>query len=86
MDVLFAAIMGVLCGLVGLLGAGGIGWVVLEFCGVGRRNYRALKLAALIFGLPAGLLGFWIGYGIGATMVPQETLSPGSSSPSRTVS
>lgn len=73
---LLGAILGVLCGLAGLLGLGGIGWVVLEFFGVSTRNQRAMKLGALFFGLPAGIVGFWIGYGIGTTLVPQEVRKP----------
>ena len=72
MHVLFSTIVGVLCALAAGLGAGGLAWVVLDFCGVGKRDYGALKLGMLVFGLPAGLAGLWYGYVLGATMVPDD--------------
>ena len=63
-------ILGVICGTVGLLAVGGIGWLVFEFAGVSRENYRALKLGMLVFGLPAALAGLVIGYRLGVTLIP----------------
>ena len=72
MNALLATIVAVLCALAAGMAAGGIAWVALEMFGVGRKDGRAMKLGMLIFGLPAGLAGFWYGYVLGANMVPDH--------------
>ena len=69
LDALLGAILGVLCAVVGLLGAGLVGYQFLLLCGVPRTDRRAVFWAVVGFGAPAAVAGFVIGYRIGATLV-----------------
>ncbi|HEX8916185.1 MAG TPA: hypothetical protein VF796_27800 [Humisphaera sp.] len=67
--ILLCLIMSALCGAVGLLGATLVGHTILRLFGVSNERFRAWKLAALAFGLPAMLAGGAFGYWIGTTLV-----------------
>lgn len=59
-------ILAVLCAAVGILGVGLVGYELLGLLGLRGSPRRRLQLAGLIFALPAGVAGAWIGYGLGA--------------------
>src|SRR5687768_12847851 len=69
LDALLGSILGVLCALVGLMGAGLLGYQLLLLFGVPKTGRKAVFWAVAGFGVPAAIAGFLIGYRIGATLV-----------------
>jgi hypothetical protein len=69
LDALLGAILGVLCAVVGLMGAGLLGYQLLLLFGVPKAGRKAMFWAAVAFGAPGAIAGFWIGYRIGSTLV-----------------
>jgi len=61
-------ILAVSCAAVGILGLGLIGYELLGFVGLRPHPRRRLQLAGLLFALPAGIVGAYIGYGLGGEL------------------
>lgn len=62
MNYLLGVILGVLCAIVGILAIGWIGYEMLWLFGLRGYSRRRLQLAGVLFALPAGVAGAWVGY------------------------
>lgn len=62
MNYVLGITLGFLCAVVGILGVGMIGYEVLWLFGFRGYSRRRLQLTALLFSLPAGIVGAYVGY------------------------
>jgi hypothetical protein len=62
MNYVLCIILAVLCGISGILVIGWIGYEFLWFFGHRGYSRRRLRLAGVLFALPGGALGAWVGY------------------------
>jgi hypothetical protein len=69
-DAILGIILSTLCGLIGLMGAGLVGYYLLRLVGVPDANRRAAWWATVAFGIPAAVVGLVYGYWLGSTLVP----------------
>lgn len=68
-DTILGIILSLLCGLIGLGGAGLIAYQVLRIVGVPHANGQALRWAVGAFGIPVGIVGLFVGWRLGVTLV-----------------